>query len=79
MSEDRPDREGKKVIQAFVPLDEWRTLRNVATKTARNQTDLLREAIAILADKYGVNQGQPARNGHTSARSPNSARQLRHH
>jgi hypothetical protein len=55
----RPEREGKKQVSAFVTLDHWRKLRNVATKTARTQTDLITEAIADLAVKYGEQPQQP--------------------
>ena len=41
----RPEREGKKQVSAFVTLDRWRKLRNIATKTTRTQTDLITEAI----------------------------------
>ena len=68
----RPEREGKKQVSAFVTLDRWRRLRNVATKTARTQTDLLTEAIDDLAAKYGEQPKQPAggRTTHQRERSP---------
>lgn len=47
-----PDREGKKQVSAFVTVEKWRTLRNVATNTQRTATDLLTEAIDVLAEKY---------------------------
>lgn len=45
-------REGKKQVSAFVTIEKWRSLRNIATKTERTQTDLLTEAIDDLARKY---------------------------
>jgi hypothetical protein len=66
----RPDRQGKKQVSAFVTLEKWRALRNVATKTARNQTELITEALDDLAAKYGEQPRQ--------AKARNTARALRH-
>jgi hypothetical protein len=65
----RPEREGKKQVSAFVTVEKWRKLRNVATKTTRTQTDLLTEAIDDLAMKYGTEPKQPA-GKKTSQRKP---------
>jgi hypothetical protein len=43
---------GMKQVSAVVTVEKWRTLRNVATKTERSQTDLIAEAIDDLAMKY---------------------------
>jgi hypothetical protein len=56
----RPEREEKKQVSAFVTLDRWRKLRNVATKTTRTQTDLITEAIDDLAAKYGAQPREPS-------------------
>jgi hypothetical protein len=55
----RPEREGKKQVSAFVTVEKWRKLRNVATNTDRTQTDLIDEAIDLLAEKYGTGPKQP--------------------
>ena len=55
----RPDREEKKQIGAFVTKEQWRKLRNVATKTERSQTALIIEAIDDLAVKYGEQPQEP--------------------
>lgn len=47
-----PSREGKKSLQAFVTLDEWRELRDIGSDTQRTQTELFREAVTLLFDKY---------------------------
>jgi len=36
-----------------VTVEKWRTLRNIATRTARTHTDLITEALDDLAAKYG--------------------------
>jgi hypothetical protein len=41
-----------KQVSAVVTVEQWRTLRNVAAKTERTQTDLIIEAIDDLAKKY---------------------------
>jgi hypothetical protein len=64
-------RDGKKQVSAFVTLEKWRTLRNVATKTERSQTDLLTEAIDDLAVKYGE-QPHPPTGKKTSRRGPSA-------
>jgi chitodextrinase len=71
------NRIGKKMIGAYVTLDEWRELRDVSTKTGRTQDDLLREAIPLLADKYAVHS-QATRNGKKPAPRTKSARKLAH-
>jgi hypothetical protein len=56
-------REGKKTVSAPVTLEQWRTLRNVATKTDRSHTDLIIEALDDLAVKYGEQPQPPTGNG----------------
>jgi hypothetical protein len=41
----RPDHLGKKQVSAYVTVEKWRKLRNVATNTERTHTDLIAEAI----------------------------------
>jgi hypothetical protein len=52
-------RDGKKQVSAFVTKAQWRTLRNVATKTERSHTDLIAEALDDLAEKYGEQAQEP--------------------
>ena len=48
----RPDRVGKKTVQAFVAVSKWKKLRHIVTETQRTGDDLLSEAIDMLAEKY---------------------------
>lgn len=48
----RPDRIGKKTVQALVTVEKWKTLRHIVTETQRTADDLLSEAIDMLAEKY---------------------------
>jgi hypothetical protein len=48
----RPDRIGKKTVQALVTVEKWKKLRHVVTETQRTGDDLLSEAIDMLAEKY---------------------------
>jgi hypothetical protein len=57
----RPEREGKKQVSAFVTVEKWRKLRNIATNTERTHTDLIAEAIDDLAAKYGEPQRSKVR------------------
>jgi hypothetical protein len=52
-------RDGKKQVSAFVTKAQWRTLRNVATKTERSHSDLIAEALDDLAEKYGEQAQEP--------------------
>ena len=52
----RPERQRKKQVSAFVTLEQWRTLRNIATNTERTHTELIAEAIDDLATKYAEPQ-----------------------
>lgn len=64
-------REGKKTISAPVTLEKWKTLRHVVTETQRTATDLISEAIDMLAEKYGEQPKQPtARKTTRRDRSP---------
>jgi hypothetical protein len=54
-----PEREGKRQLAAFVTVQRWRTLRKIATKTKRTQTDLITEALDDLAAKYGEGSETP--------------------
>jgi hypothetical protein len=53
-------RDGKKQVSAFVTLEKWRSLRNVATKTERSHTDLINEALDDLAEKYREQPTEPS-------------------
>jgi hypothetical protein len=56
----RPDRLGKKTVQATVTREEWKTLRRIVTDTERPATDLIAEAIGMLDKKYPAKpQEQP--------------------
>jgi len=62
----RPDRIGKKTVQAFVTVEKWKTLRHIVTETQRTGDDLLSEAIDMLAEKYPTPvaaSAKPARRG----------------
>lgn len=48
----RPDRIGKKTVQALVTVEKWKKLRHIVTETERTGDDLLSEAIDMLAEKY---------------------------
>jgi hypothetical protein len=48
----RPDRIGKKGVQAFLTVERWRMLRHLVTDTERNASDLLDEAIKLIDEKY---------------------------
>ena len=72
-----PGRQGKKLIGAYVTLDEWRELRDVATVTERTQDDLIKEALGLLIEKYRP-QTQPTRNGKNTPRRDKPARELTH-
>lgn len=48
----RPDRIGKKTVQALVTVEKWKKLRHIVTETQRTGDDLLSEAIDLLAEKY---------------------------
>ena len=48
----RPDRLGKKAVQAFVTVEKWKKLRHIVTETQRTANDLITEAIDLLAEKY---------------------------
>jgi len=48
----RPDRIGKKTVQALVTVEKWKTLRHIVTEQQRTGDDLLSEAIDMLAEKY---------------------------
>jgi hypothetical protein len=73
----RPDREGKKGVLTYVSLEEWKTLRHLATETERSADDLMREALTLLIDKHHP-QTQPTRNGKKTPHPTKSARELRH-
>lgn len=62
-------RDGKKQVSAFVTIEKWRALRNVATKTVRSHTDLLNEAVDDLVVKYGEQPQEPGEKK-TSRRGP---------
>lgn len=48
----RPDRVGKKTVQALVTVEQWKKLRHIVTEQQRTGDDLLSEAIDMLAEKY---------------------------
>ena len=48
----RPDRIGKKTVQALVTVEKWKKLRHIITETQRTTDSLITEAIDDLADKY---------------------------
>jgi hypothetical protein len=55
----RPDRQGKKIVQATVTVEKWKTLRHIVTETERPASDLIAEAIDDLAAKYGEQPEEP--------------------
>lgn len=66
----RPDRQGKKAVQAFLTVEKWKTLRHLVTDTERTANDLLDEAITLLAEKYREEPRQ--------SKTRNTTRALRH-
>jgi|SRR6266850_4378113 hypothetical protein len=61
-------REGKKTVSAPVTIEKWKKLRHVVTETQRPATDLINEAIDMLAEKYGEQPPQPT--GRKTKRNP---------
>jgi hypothetical protein len=57
----RPDRIGKKTVQAFVTVEKWKKLRHIVTETQRTADQLIDEAIDMLAEKYPTGPEQPTR------------------
>lgn len=55
----RPDRQGKKSVQAFVTVEQWKKLRHIVTETQRDGSSLISEAIDMLAEKYGEQPKEP--------------------
>jgi Ribbon-helix-helix domain len=48
----QPNRIGKKNLSVTLTHEKWRKLRNIVTDTERPATDLIDEAIDMLAEKY---------------------------
>lgn len=62
----RPDRIGKKTVQALVTVEKWKKLRHIVTETQRTGDDLLSEAIDMLGEKYPATPrggAKPAKRG----------------
>jgi hypothetical protein len=72
MADARPDREGKKMVGAWVTKEKWKTLRRIVTETERPANDLITEAIDMLAEKYGGQPQEPtgSKKSHQRDRSP---------
>jgi hypothetical protein len=56
----RPDRQGKKSVQGFVTVEQWKKLRHIVTETQRDGSSLISEAIDMLAEKYGIQPKEPS-------------------
>jgi hypothetical protein len=68
----RPDRQGKKTVQATVTVEKWKILRHIVTDTERTASDLMSEAIDLLAVKYGEPAPPRAAARKRRERSPDS-------
>ena len=46
-------------MQAFVTVEKWKQLRHIVTETQRPASDLIDEAIDMLAEKYRTQPQEP--------------------